>query len=299
MENQEKVISDKEKMRLDNFLKEKYPDYSRGYFQRLIKNGFVKINGKFSQSGNKLRLNDVIDIEFVSKEEKILPAEIPIDIIYEDKDIIVINKQPNLVVHPAGRHKTDTLVNGLLYYFKGKLSPFLIHRLDKDTSGVIVVAKTEIAKEFLSRQFHQRMIDKKYLTIVNCVIKESEGTIDAPIGRSNEDRKKFIVGSRANRESKTFFKVIKRFKNTTYLEVKPYTGRTHQIRVHLAYIGHPVLGDTEYGIQSELANRQLLHASSIGFLHPKTKKKVEFSASLPEDFKKALKILEAENIENI
>ncbi|HAM39423.1 MAG: hypothetical protein A2474_07215 [Elusimicrobia bacterium RIFOXYC2_FULL_34_12] len=299
MENQEKVISDKEKMRLDNFLKEKYPDYSRGYFQRLIKNGFVKINGKFSQSGNKLRLNDVIDIEFVSKEEKILPAEIPIDIIYEDKDIIVINKQPNLVVHPAGRHKTDTLVNGLLYYFKGKLAPFLIHRLDKDTSGVIVVAKTEIAKEFLSRQFHQRMIDKKYLTIVNCVIKESEGTIDAPIGRSNEDRKKFIVGSRANRESKTFFKVIKRFKNTTYLEVKPYTGRTHQIRVHLAYIGHPVLGDTEYGIQSELANRQLLHASSIGFLHPKTKKKVEFSASLPEDFKKALKILEAENIENI
>ena len=299
MENQEKVISDKEKMRLDNFLKEKYPDYSRGYFQRLIKNGFVNINGKPSQSGHRLRLDDVIEIEFANKEEKILAKEIPLDIIYEDKDIIVVNKQPNLVVHPAGRHKTDTLVNGLLYYFKGKLAPFLIHRLDKDTSGVIVVAKTEIAKEFLSRQFHQRMIDKKYLTIVNCVIKESEGTIDAPIGRSNEDRKKFIVGSRANRESKTFFKVIKRFKNTTYLEVKPYTGRTHQIRVHLAYIGHPVLGDTEYGIQSELANRQLLHASSIGFLHPKTKKKVEFSASLPEDFKKALKILEAENIENI
>ncbi|OGS46253.1 MAG: hypothetical protein A2539_02680 [Elusimicrobia bacterium RIFOXYD2_FULL_34_15] len=294
MEKQEKIICDVNRTRLDSFLKEKYPDYSRGYFQRLIKNGFVNINGKPSQSGHRLRLDDVIEIEFANKEEKILAKEIPLDIIYEDKDIIVVNKQPDLVVHPAGRHKTDTLVNGLLFYLKGKIAPFLVHRLDKDTSGILVVALNEKAKEFLSRQFQQRTIDKKYSAIVKGIIKEPEGVIDAPLGRSNEDRKKFVVGPMSDRKSKTSFKVLDRLKNATYLEVKPFTGRTHQIRVHLAYIGHPILGDIEYGNASEVTNRQLLHALSIGFLHPSTKKKVEFSAPLPEDFKKALKLLKAE-----
>ncbi|MDD5686411.1 MAG: RluA family pseudouridine synthase [Elusimicrobia bacterium] len=290
----ENIISDKERIRLDNFLKEKYPDYSRGYFQRLIKNGFVKINGLHSQSGHRIRTGDTVTIEFAEKEQKILPFEIPLEIIYEDDDIIVINKQPNLVVHPAGHHQMDTLVNGLLFYWHQKLFPFLVHRLDKDTSGIIVVAKNEKSKEFLSNQFQRRLVEKKYLTIVDGIIKESEGTIEAPLGRSGDDRKKIVVGPNSKKMSKTFFKVIERFKFKTYLEVKPYTGRTHQIRVHLAYIGHPVLNDAEYGKLSGLATRQLLHASSIRITHPKSKEKVEFSAPLPEDFKSALKVLKNE-----
>jgi 23S rRNA pseudouridine1911/1915/1917 synthase len=290
----EKIVCNKEKIRLDHFLKETYPDYSRGYFQRLIKNGFVKINGKHSESGHRLRTDDTVEIEFADKEEKLLPAKIKLDIIFEDDDIIVLNKQPNLVVHPAAGHKTDTLVNGLLYYWKNKFSPFLVHRLDKDTSGIIVVAKNEKAKEFLSNHFQKRLIEKRYSTIVDGVIKESDGTIETPLGRSNVDRRKIIVGTMSNKMSKTLFKVIERFKNKTYLEVKPYTGRTHQIRVHLSYIGHPVVGDIEYGKPSELVSRQMLHASFIRFTHPKSKKKVEFSAPLPDDFKEVMMILKNE-----
>ena len=300
----EKIISDRERIRLDNFLKEKFPDFSRGYFQRLIKNGFVKINEKQSESGHKLHCGDSIEIDFADKEQKILPSQIPLKIIFEDKDIIVINKQPNLVVHPAGYHQTDTLVNGLLYYCSGKYFPFLVHRLDKDTSGVIIVAKNEKSKEFLSRQFQNRNVEKKYLTIVDGIIKEDDGIIETPLGRSREFRKKIVVGAASKKMSKTFFKVIERFKNATYLEVKPYTGRTHQIRVHLAYIGHPVIGDAEYGKvaaggkSSEIAKRQLLHASNIKFIHPTSKKKVEFSAPLPEDFKSVLGILKNEKNHN-
>ncbi|MFH1540969.1 MAG: RluA family pseudouridine synthase [Elusimicrobiota bacterium] len=299
----EKIISDKEKIRLDNFLKEKFPNFSRGYFQRLVKNGFVKINEKHSESGHKIRLGDIVEIEFASKEQKILPFQIPLEIIFEDEDIIVINKQPNLVVHPAGCHQTDTLVNGLLYYWNNKIFPFLVHRLDKDTSGVMIVAKNETTKHKLSKQFQNRIVEKKYLTIVNGIIKENDGIIETPLGRSREFRRKIVVNSASKRMSKTFFKVIERFKDTTYLEVKPYTGRTHQIRVHLAYIEHPVIGDSEYGkvaidgkvVQlwcgeksSEIIKRQLLHASSIEFIHPSTKKKIEFFAPLPKDFQEIL-----------
>lgn len=294
----EKIISDKEKIRLDNFLKEKFPEYSRGYFQRLIKNKSVKINGMDSESGHKLRPGDLVEFNFDDKERKITPSKIPLDIIFEDKDIIVVNKQPDLVVHPAGCHQTDTLVNGLLYYWQGNaaggLFPFLVHRLDKDTSGVMVVAKNEEAKASLSRQFQLRRVEKKYLAIAAGIIKEDEGTIETPLGRSREFRKKIVVGPTSTKMSKTFFKIIERFKNASYLEVKPYTGRTHQIRVHLAYIGHPVIGDAEYGMPSETAHRQMLHASSIKFTHPKNLKNVEFSAPLPEDFKSALEYLRNE-----
>lgn len=290
----EKIISDQERIRLDNFLKEKYPDYSRGYFQRLIKNGFVKINGKQSESGHKIHAGDIVEIKFSDKEQKILPSKIPLEIIFEDKDIIVINKQPDLVVHPAGRHRTDTLVNGLLYYCGGKYFPFLVHRLDKDTTGIIAVAKNEKSKEFLSRQFQNRNVEKKYLAVADGIIKENDGIIETPLGRSREFRKKIVVGSASNKMAKTFFKVVKRFKNATYLEVKPYTGRTHQIRVHLAYIGHPVTGDVEYGKPSEITKRQLLHASNLKITHPSTKKKMEFFASLPKDFQSALNFLRNE-----
>ncbi|MEW6557558.1 MAG: RluA family pseudouridine synthase [Elusimicrobiota bacterium] len=291
----EKIISAKDKIRLDNFLREQFPDYSRSYFQRLIKDGLVQINGKHSESGHKVHLNDIIEIEFANKQARLLPAKISLKIIFEDTDIIVINKQPNLVVHPAGNHQTDTLVNGLLYYWNNKIFPFLVHRLDKDTSGVLVVAKNEKAKEFLSRQFQNRLVEKKYLAIVEGIIKEKKGIIEAPLGRSADNRKKFAVGPTAEKTAKTFFKVLERFPKTTYLEIKPYTGRTHQIRVHLAYIGHPVIGDKEYGKSSEIATRQLLHASNLKFTHPASLEKVEFSAPPPLDFKLVLQNQHQEN----
>ena len=290
----EKIIVEKGCIRIDQYLKKKYPEYSRGYFQRLIKDGFVNINGRHTESGHKVCCGDVVEIEFADKEKKIMPVEMPLDIVYEDDDIIVINKQPGVVVHPAGRHNHDTLVNGLLFHWNNKCFPFLVHRLDKDTSGVIVIAKNEPAKEFLSRQFQGRAVKKKYLTVTNGVIKENEGTIEAPLGRSPETPKKIVVGPASRKAAKTFFRVIKRYKNATYLEVKPYTGRTHQIRVHLAFIGHFVLGDAEYGKQSVLASRQMLHASEIKFIHPSKKEPVIFSAVLPEDFKNVLKKLENE-----
>ncbi|MBN1385340.1 MAG: RluA family pseudouridine synthase [Elusimicrobia bacterium] len=290
----ERIIADKEKIRLDHFLKERFPDYSRGYFQRLIKNGFVKINNRYSESGHRLRCDDIVEIEFKNKEEKILPSEIPIDVIFEDNSVIAVNKQPGLVVHPAGPHQLDTLVNGLLYYWNGKFSPFLVHRLDKDTSGIIIVAKTEKAKEFLSKQFQKRIVEKKYLTVVDGIIKESEGIIEAPLGRSMENRRKIVVGPASKKVSKTFFKVLKRFKYKTYLEVKPYTGRTHQIRVHLAFIKHPVTGDVEYGRPSKVTSRQLLHASSIKIVHPDTRKEMEFTAPKPKDFREAINLLKNE-----
>ena len=283
----EKIISDQERIRLDNFIKEKYPDYSRGYFQRLIKNGFVKINGLHSESGHKLHCGDSIEIDFVDKEQKIMPSQIPLEIIFEDKDIIAINKQPNLVVHPAGRHQTDTLVNGLLYYCAGKYFPFLVHRLDKDTTGVIIVAKNEKSKEFLSRQFQNRNIEKKYLAIAYGIIKEDDGIVETPLGRSREFRKKIVVGSASTKMSKTFFKVIERFKNATYLEVKPHTGRTHQIRVHLKAISHPIVCDKLYAPNKPCPvghlNRQALHAECLGIKLPSGEEKT-LKAPLPDDF---------------
>ena len=290
----EKIVVEKDRIRVDQYLKEIYPEYSRGYLQRLIKNGFVRINDKYTESGHKVNSGDVVWLEFIDKEKKILPAEMPLDVIYEDDDLILVNKRPNVVVHPAGRHQTDTLINGLLFYWKNKFFPFLVHRLDKDTSGIIIVAKNEPAKEFLSRQFQNRTIEKKYLTIVDGVIKENTGTIEAPLGRSPEMPRKIVVGPASIKAAKTFFKVKKRYKNATYLEVRPYTGRTHQIRVHLAFIGHSVLGDVEYGIQPSIAPRQMLHASEIKFIHPSKKEPVVFSAAIPEDFKDVLKKLDSE-----
>ncbi len=290
----EKIVVEKDRVRIDHYLREKYPEYSRGYIQRLIKNGFVNINGGRTESGHRVNAGDVLSVEFSGKESKIPAVEMPLDILYEDADIIVLNKRPDVVVHPAGSHVDDTLVNGLLFYWKSKFFPFLVHRLDKDTSGLIVVAKNEPAKESLSRQFQKRTVEKKYLTIVDGVIKENDGTIEAPLGRSPESPRKIVVGPASMRASKTYFKVKKRFANATFLEVRPHTGRTHQIRVHLAFIGHSVLGDKEYGAKPESAPRQMLHASEIKFTHPANKKQVTFSAEIPEDFKNALEKLKNE-----
>ena len=290
----EKIVVEKNVVRLDLYLKEKYPEYSRGYLQRLIKDGHVDINGLHTESGHRVNAGDVVNVEFIGKENKIQPVEMPLDVVFEDDDIIVINKRPGVVVHPAGAHAADTLVNGLLFYWDNKLFPFLVHRLDKDTSGLIVVAKNEPAKESLSRQFQNRTVEKKYLTIADGVIKENEGTIDAPLGRSPESPRKIVVGPASVRAAKTYFRVKKRYADATFLEIKPYTGRTHQIRVHLAFIGHSVLGDTEYGTRPEAAPRQMLHAYEIRFLHPTTHKKTAFTVDIPEDFKNVLEKLENE-----
>jgi len=254
----------------------------------------VDINGLHTESGHRVNAGDVVNVEFIGKENKIQPVEMPLDVVFEDDDIIVINKRPGVVVHPAGAHAADTLVNGLLFYWDNKLFPFLVHRLDKDTSGLIVVAKNEPAKESLSRQFQNRTVEKKYLTIADGVIKENEGTIDAPLGRSPESPRKIVVGPASVRAAKTYFRVKKRYADATFLEIKPYTGRTHQIRVHLAFIGHSVLGDTEYGTRPEAAPRQMLHAYEIRFLHPTTHKKTAFTVDIPEDFKNVLEKLENE-----
>jgi 23S rRNA pseudouridine1911/1915/1917 synthase len=290
----EKIISETDGIRLDNFLKEKYPEYSRGYFQRLIKGGHATINGRHAESDHRLKTGDEVDVNFIAKEQKLTPTEMQLTVVYEDDDIIVVNKRPNLVVHPAGIHQTDTLVNGLLDYWHCEIFPFLVHRLDKDTSGIIVVAKNEKAKEALSSQFQKRTVEKKYLAIVDGVIREDEAVIEAPLGRSPDDKKKIIVGPASRKSAKTFVRVLKRFKNATYIEAKPYTGRTHQIRAHLVFMGHPVLGDADYGRKTELAGRQMLHAAWIKVRHPGTKQHVEFSAGLPADFKKALEGLENE-----
>ncbi|OQA89506.1 MAG: Ribosomal large subunit pseudouridine synthase D [Elusimicrobia bacterium ADurb.Bin231] len=285
----DKIVCEQDRIRLDRFLKEKYPDYSRGYFQRLIKNGFVNINDKYAESGHKLRCGDCVNIQFTAKEQTMLPSDIPLNIIYEDDSIIAINKQPNLVVHPAGSHKNDTLVNGLIHYWNQRLFPFLVHRLDKDTSGIIIAAKDEKSKEILSKQFQNRTVKKKYIALVDGVIKEKSGVIEAPLGRSSARNRKIIIGPMSKKAAETLFSVKKRSGTNTLLEVTPLTGRTHQIRVHMAFIGHPITGDAEYGKKSEIVSRQMLHAYEISFMHPGSGKRVTYKAPLPEDFQEVLR----------
>jgi 23S rRNA pseudouridine1911/1915/1917 synthase len=296
--------------RLDLFLRIIFPDYSRSYLQKLIKDKNVLINGSITNSGYKLRENDVLEIEFIDdiSSSKILAQNIPLDIIFEDDDLIVINKTSGMVVHPACGNFTDTLVNALVYHFKNLpfrkndesswIRPGLVHRLDKDTSGVIVIAKTDFALANLSKQFNDRLVKKTYRAIVKGILESDKGLIEAPIARDLNNRKRMSVSSSLqSRDAVTEYKVIKRFKSGyMLLEAMPKTGRTHQIRVHLKYIGCPILGDREYGVTpSNLINvlpRTMLHAYSIEFTHPKTKKKVKFSAEIPEDFKRVITQIE-------
>lgn len=286
---QEKIKYDKiTKERIDSFLAGVFKDYSRSYFQKLIEKQKVFVNGKNVLVSCKLKQNDEIIVDFAKEETvNIQPEKIKLDIIYEDDDIIVVNKQPGIVVHPSYGHLTGTLVNALMAHSKGKYNPYLVHRLDKDTSGIILFAKNEKAKISLSKQFQHRAVNKNYYAAVQGTIVENRGRIEAPLGRSPNNRKLMTVNPLAKKMAISEFKVIARKDGYTLLEVHIITGRTHQIRSHMKYINHPVIGDKQYGgpatIDGKVYERQMLHSHEITFMHPRTSKVMHFVADLPAD----------------
>lgn len=290
--------------RLDVYLSEKNADITRSYIKNLIDEGKVLVNSKKVKSGYKVKFNDSIDVEIVEKQaENIVPEDIPLNIVYEDDDIIIINKEKGMVVHPANGNYTGTVVNSLMNSHKDSLSsingvirPGIVHRIDKDTSGIIVVAKNDKAHKILADQFKIHSIKRKYIALVKGIIKEDNITIDKPIGRSTKDRKKMAITDKNSRRAVTHISVLKRFytSNVTLVEAELETGRTHQIRVHMASLHHPLVGDEVYGKRDSKfkVEGQMLHAKYLGFNHPKDGRFVEFDSELPEYFSKILASLE-------
>jgi len=277
--------------RLDIYLSEKFKDYSRSFLQKLIKNGFVKVNSnKVLKADLKLKAGDIVEIEFPEKKKIFDKLENFLEIVYEDDSILVINKPAGLCVHPAGKFSLEpTLVDFLGRQEKGLDRSGIVHRLDRDTSGIMVIAKTPQAQFSLMKQFQKRMVKKTYLGIVHGIFSYKEYEISAPIMRSDKDRKKFCIGP--GRDAVTEFKVLKCFNNYSLLEIYPQTGRTHQIRVHLSSIGHPIVGDKLYGNKKDDAPRQMLHSYKLKLFHPEEKKQMEWKAKIPDDFLSVLKKL--------
>ena len=287
------INSDDILIRIDKFLIDKL-SISRSKVQEMIKQNLILVNGKKTKNSYVLKLNDKVEV--TNKLETITSVKeenIPINIIYEDDDVMVINKPSGMVVHPASGHYTNTLVNGLLYHTNnlstnnGDLRPGIVHRIDKDTSGLLVVAKNDKAHEFLSRQLKDKTLSREYIALVHGRINHDTGTIDAPIGRDLNDRKKMCVTDLNSKEAITYFKVLERYKNASLLEVKLKTGRTHQIRVHMAYINHPIVNDPVYGYKRSFSSfGQMLHARKISFIHPKTHELMTFTCDVPDEFNK-------------
>lgn len=295
------VLTATENGRCDKFIAENVENVSRSYIKKLFEEGKVFVNGKEKSASYKLKVGDEISFTLPEAEEiDAVPENIPLNIVYEDGDVLVINKERGMVVHPAPGNEKGTLVNAVLYHCQGNLSgingkmrPGIVHRIDKDTTGLLVVAKTNDAHLFLSDQLGDRSLSREYYALVHGNIKEDKGTIDAPIARSENDRKKMTVTNKNSREAVTDFFVEERFGIYTLVRCKLRTGRTHQIRVHMKHIGHPIVGDKTYGVKKEEFNLvgQLLHAGKIGFIHPVTKEKVYYTAPLPQDFEKVLSLL--------
>jgi len=290
------VDEDNINLRLDIYLKEN-TDLSRSYIQKLIEEERVLVNGLKTIKKYETSLNDDISIDYDSKElTDLKPRDIPLDIIYEDEDIIVINKQKDLVVHPAPGNYDNTLVNGLLYHCKdlsdinGYYRPGIVHRIDKDTSGLLVCAKNNEAHRFLSEQLKDKTCFRKYYAIVSGVVDNSKGEINAPIGRNPKDRQKMCVTDINSKEAITLFDVLERYDDSTLLDVDLKTGRTHQIRVHMKFINHPVLNDNKYGKKIIDETGQYLHAYYLSFIHPKTEKRVEFKTEMPNYMKDYIKL---------
>ena len=288
--------------RLDAYLARAAEGMTRSAAQRLIEEGCVLRNGKPAKKNDKLNPGDRIEVSLPEvKETEIVPTDIPLDIVYEDEDVIVINKPKGLVVHPAAGHQEDTLVNGLLFSKAGELSgingelrPGIVHRIDKDTSGLLAVAKNDLAHTVLASQLKDHSMARTYDAIVCGNLKEDAGTVDAPIGRHPSDRKKMCVIARNSKEAVTHWEVVKRYRGYTHIRCKLETGRTHQIRVHMAHIGHPILGDTVYGHKKpELGqDSQCLHAGALCFRHPRDGRPVMVFAPLPEYFRNVIEKLE-------
>jgi len=288
--------------RLDAFLARRAEGLTRSAAQRLLDEGCVKCNGKPGKKNLKLNIGDRVEFEIPEpKAVDIVAKDIPLEIVYEDDDVLVINKPKGLVVHPAAGHEDDTLVNGLLYAMgddlsgiNGQLRPGIVHRIDKDTSGLLAVAKNDLAHVVLASQLKDHTMARTYEAIVCGSFKEDSGTVDAPIGRHPSDRKKMCVTQRNSRSAVTHWEVIKRYRGYTHIRCRLETGRTHQIRVHMAHIGHPILGDTVYGHKKpELGqSSQVLHAGILCFKHPRDEHPVMVMAELPAYFKEVLEKLE-------
>lgn len=284
--------------RLDIFLAGVIPELTRSQAKKLIREGLVKVDGQVVRPKYLVKPGQKIAVIIPPPEKvELVPEEVPFEIIYEDEDLAVINKPPGIVVHPAAGHTKGTLVHGLLNKLKGlsgiggELRPGIVHRLDKDTSGLLVVAKNDLAHRALIKQFKAREVKKIYLALVHGVPRKREGQIDLPIGRHPVHRKKMSTKARVSREAITLWRVIKTFKKAALIEARPLTGRTHQIRVHLAAIGHPIIGDPLYGgqrPQGPKTPRQMLHAFQLSLTHPRSGKRLEFQAELPKDFKEVL-----------
>ena len=296
------VVSDGQSgIRIDRYLSDSNEDLSRSYIQKLLKEQKVTVQGTFVKANYKVQAGDVITVEVPDMTEPdILPEDIPLDILYEDEDVLVVNKPKGMVVHPSAGHTTGTLVNAIMAHCKenlsginGVLRPGIVHRIDKDTTGALLVCKNDNAHRDLAMQLKEHSIKRRYRAIVAGVIKEEEGIIEGPIGRHPVDRKKMAINYKNGKEAVTHYRVLERFPNATYVECRLEKGSTHQIRVHMTSIGHPLLGDEVYGSGRNPYHLQgqTLHAMILGFVHPSTGEYMEFTAPLPEYFEKLLEKL--------
>ncbi len=295
------LTADESGERIDKFLSRNCENLSRSYIQKLLKDGNIMVNKLAVKANYKIASGDVIQIRIPESEPlDILPEDIPLDILYEDSDILIVNKPKGMVVHPSPGHYTHTLVNAVLYHCGGNLSgingvirPGIVHRIDMNTTGSLLICKNDRAHQILAEQLKEHSITRRYHAIVHGNIKEDSGTVDAPIGRHPADRKKMSTKSQHGRHAVTHYRVLERFGSYTYIECELETGRTHQIRVHMSSIGHPILGDDVYGparCPFKLEG-QTLHAKTLGIVHPSTKEYMEFDAPLPQYFQNLLTML--------
>lgn len=291
-----RLVVDEPGVRLDKYVSERYPEFSRTRVQRLIADGYIRVNDRVAKAGLKLNAGDRLTVNVPPlPPTTLVPEAIPLHIIYEDDDLLVIDKPAGLTVHPAPGHRSHTLANAIVAHLSGlpdsgNLRPGIVHRLDRDTSGVMVVARNGAAQLNLINQFKARSVVKAYLVLVRGHLTPEEGIIEAPIGRDRSHRERMaVVAEDKGREARTEYRVVDYIGDCTLLEVRPETGRTHQIRVHLAAIGYPVAGDKVYGVKSPHLPRQFVHAARLGFHHPATGEYVEFTSELPADLAQALR----------
>jgi 23S rRNA pseudouridine1911/1915/1917 synthase len=287
------IVQDGFDIRIDKYLADKLPDYTRTFIQKLITSGNITVNEAVINARYKVKSNDKVTVCVPEPVDiEILPEDIPLDIIYQDDEIVIVNKPQGMVVHPAPGNYTGTLVNALLFHLKDQLSsingeirPGIVHRIDKDTSGLLMIAKNDKTHLYLSNLLKDHNIKRQYHAVVHGTFKDTEGIVELPIGRDPRDRKKMAI-TKDGRYAKTHYKVLETYKNFSYLELTLFTGRTHQIRVHMKHIGHPILGDMVYGPNNKTfgLDKQTLHAKVLGFVHPKTQQYLEFDSELPPYF---------------